>query len=298
MARTTFAVAGQPIDGSASPHLFHLVVAHLARRGVQGIDEEHIESFRVNATSVGEALRALLSDPPRHHSTLASAADDVVRASTPQTNEGAGVSLPRDGALWLSLTSPLKHDLGAWDHLDASKDVQSVNTLRVLDGRVEAMSTDGRAVVRVARLRGVSVDSGAVVALRGGGGAARSIAQAWVEDGGRVLPVPGRRALSGLPEDAVATHVAAFGVDVDGGEDLLDAPCVLYPAYRVGDAPRGGGRLASSEIDGRWMLAAQHLEAWSRCWAPDVAPFLPDVPRLVEDLLALEARLGTDARDA
>ncbi len=132
----------------------------------------------------------------------------------------------------------------------------------------------------------------------GGGGAARSIAQAWVEAGGRVLPVPGRRALSGLPEDAVATHGAAFGVDVDGGEGLLDAPCVLYPAYRVGDAPRGGGRLASSEIDGRWMLAAQHLEAWSRCWAPDVAPFLPDVPRLVEDLLALEARLGADARDA
>ena len=298
MVRTTFAVAGHPIDGSASPHLFHLVVAHLARRGVQGIDVDQTDSFRLNATRVGEALRALMSDPPRQRSSLARAAVDVVRASTETSNEGAQVSLPRDGALWLSLTSPLKHDLGAWDHLDGSKDVRSVNTLRVLDGRVEAMSTDGRAVVRVARLRGVSVDSGAVVALRGGGGAARSIAQAWVEAGGRVLPVPGRRALSGLPEDAVATHGAAFGVDVDGGEGHLDAPCVLFPVYRIGDTPRGGGGLTSSEIDGRWMLAAQHLEAWSRCWAPDVAPFLPVVPRLVADLLALEAWLGAGVHDA
>jgi len=298
MVRTTFAVAGHPINGSASPLLFHLVVAHLARRGVQGIDVDRTDSFRLNATRVGEALHALVSGPPRQPSGLPSAAADVVRASTEASNDGAGVSLPRDGALWLSLTSPLKHDLGAWDHLDGSKAARSVNTLRVLNGHIEAMSTDGRAVVRVARLRGVAVDSGAVVALRGGGGAARSIAQAWVDAGGRVLPVPGRRALSGLREDAVATDGAAFGVDVDGGEGHLDAPCVLFPAYRVGDSPRGGGRLASSEIDGRWMLAAQHLEAWSRCWAPDVSPFLPDLSRLVEDLLALEAWLGADVHDA
>jgi len=298
MVRTTFAVAGHPINGSASPLLFHLVVAHLARRGVQGIDVDRTDSFRLNATRVGEALHALVSGPPRQPSGLPSAAADVVRASTEASNDGAGVSLPRDGALWLSLTSPLKHDLGAWDHLDGSKAARSVNTLRVLNGHIEAMSTDGRAVVRVARLRGVAVDSGAVVALRGGGGAARSIAQAWVDAGGRVLPVPGRRALSGLRRDAVATDDAAFGVDVDGGEGHLDAPCVLFPAYRVGDSPRGGGRLASSEIDGRWMLAAQHLEAWSRCWAPDVSPFLPDLPRLVEDLLALEAWLGADVHDA
>ena len=298
MVRTTFAVAGHPINGSASPLLFHLVVAHLARRGVQGIDVDRTDSFRLNATRVGEALHALVSGPPRQPSGLPSAAADVVCASTEASDDGAGVSLPRDGALWLSLTSPLKHDLGAWDHLDGSKAARSVNTLRVLNGHIEAMSTDGRAVVRVARLRGVAVDSGAVVALRGGGGAARSIAQAWVDAGGRVLPVPGRRALSGLREDAVATDGAAFGVDVDGGEGHLDAPCVLFPAYRVGDSPRGGGRLASSEIDGRWMLAAQHLEAWSRCWAPDVSPFLPDLPRLVEDLLALEAWLGADVHDA
>lgn len=291
MAPTTFAVAGHPIHGSASPHLFHLVLAHLARRGVRGVNLDASTAVRLDVTSVEEALAAIHAGTVRCDTGLSSAAVEVVHSSTSPSEDGAVVGIPTDGALWLSLTSPLKHDIGAWHHLDDSKAWRSVNTLRVLNGRIEAMSTDGLAVVRIARLRGVAVDKGAVLALRGGGGAARSTAQAWIAAGGRVLPIHGRRELQGIPPESLARHGAAFGVDVDGGASKLEAPCVLHPAYRLGEPPLAGGRLESDAIDGRWMLAAQHLEAWSRCWAPDVAAFLPELSRLVADLVTLEARV-------
>jgi hypothetical protein len=45
-------------------------------------------------------------------------------------------------------------------------------------------------------------------------------------------------------------------------------------------------------LDGRWMLVAQHLEAWRSLWAPELCDVLPSISELMADLLAVEAMMG------
>lgn len=42
-------------------------------------------------------------------------------------------------------------------------------------------------------------------------------------------------------------------------------------------------------IDGRWMLAAQHLISWSTLWRPDIPHKLPDLGLLLARLVHVEA---------
>ena len=44
-----------------------------------------------------------------------------------------------------------------------------------------------------------------------------------------------------------------------------------------------------SSIDGRWMLAAQHLISWSTLWRPDIPHELPDLGLLLARLAHVEA---------
>ena len=100
---------------------------------------------------------------------------------------------------------------------------------------VRSAGTDGAGVVAVARLAGCGPDGGAVLRMRGGGGAARSVAHAWVNAGGRVHLIEGRRPLApALPDTASAgfAEQAALGIDFDGEGKGLDASKHLIPAYQ------------------------------------------------------------------
>ena len=48
----------------------------------------------------------------------------------------------------------------------------------------------------------------------------------------------------------------------------------------------------NSTIDGRWMLAGQHLESWRRLWAPQSAEHLPTLAQLVSWLSDCEFELA------
>ena len=52
-----------------------------------------------------------------------------------------------------------------------------------------------------------------------------------------------------------------------------DASKHLIPAYQ-NKAVHAEGSLDETIIDGRWMLVAQHLEAWRILWAPELQAML------------------------
>ena len=81
-----------------------------------------------------------------------------------------------------------------------------------------------------------------------------------------------------------------LGIDFDGDGGGLKAGKHLAPAYQ-NKALHAGVSLDEDRLDGRWMLVAQHLEAWRILWAPELEYALPSISELMDDLLALEVLL-------
>ena len=44
-------------------------------------------------------------------------------------------------------------------------------------------------------------------------------------------------------------------------------------------------------VDGRWLLAAQHIISWSTLWRPDLAHQLPELGLLLARLAHVEANI-------
>ena len=291
MALLVHAVAGSPVASSASPLLFLLTVARLEEAGVHGLSLDNTHVLRIDATTVDEALRQMRS------SRLGlDGLHGVVQkriAQSPKPPSAAPLTFFAQGGRWLSLTSPLKHLVGAWDCVDGSHALLSVNALRLDAGNIHSAGTDGAGVVALARLAGCGPDGGAVLRMRGGGGAARSTAHAWFNAGGRVHLLEGRRSVApALPDSALAgpSELAVLGIDFDGDGGGLKAGKHLAPAYQ-NKALHAGVSLDEDRLDGRWMLVAQHLEAWRILWAPELEHALPSISELMDDLLALEVLL-------
>ena len=210
-----------------------------------------------------------------------------------------------DHEVWLNLTSPLKHQLSseAVSTIDHSMELQAVNALR-WDGQAWwCAGVDGFGVVSVAQYHGIQVEKGALLGIVGGGGAARATVAAWLEAGGQVRLFPGRRRLE-LPlnvESDGSDRSLDFAIDFDGegAHDALLESCNLRlnPRYErmEGDFETRVEQISTLPLDGRWMLVAQHLEAWRRLWAPQYAEYLPSIDLLLTQLIHAESVLGTYA---
>lgn len=293
MGLLVHAVAGRPVQGSLSPLLALLTVGRLEEAGVVGLGLATTRAIRIDAKSTEEALArfhasAMSSSTGLLHHVVAAHLHDEPRPSMthpPVFQAGGGQ--------WLSLTSPLKHQVGAWRCIDRSHALLSVNALRVDGEDVRSAGTDGAGVVDVARMAGVSPEKGAVLRLRGGGGAARSTAHAWAEAGGRLHLVEGRRVMK--PQLHASSLVgddaqAALGIDFDGEGVDLGAALQVVPAYQGTRSPLGTA-VQGGVLDGRWMLVAQHLAAWRSLWAPELSDALPTLEDLMHDLLSVEVAL-------
>ena len=207
--------------------------------------------------------------------------------------------------VWLNLTSPLKHQLSseAVSTIDQSMKLQAVNALRWDGQGWWCAGVDGLGVVSVAQYHGVNVRLGALLGLRGGGGAARSTAEAWLKAGGQIRLFEGKRALE-LPfdfEEDTSERPLDFALDFEDDSDsppsFDSCPLQLKPRYNSveGDYAHRVQLMETSPFDGRWMLAAQHLEAWRLLWAPQYANYLPSLGLLLSQLLHAENVLFENA---
>ena len=186
-----------------------------------------------------------------------------------------------DGDVWLSCTAPLKHAPQDRFGVTGPEGVNAINQLKRTQGEWTGTSTDGLGFVAACRHIGIE-PGGSVLRMRGGGSAARSIAAAWADAGGLLIPEQGRRTLVGGPWDGavVADGRADLGIDLDaapagGHSDPLDADTQVSISYGDG---------ADTDEFAVVMVAAQHLEAWKSIFAPERAAELPSLSLLLEKI--------------
>ena len=205
-----------------------------------------------------------------------------------------------DNEVWLNLTAPLKHQLQsmAFTQIDESLDILSVNTLRYADQGWYCATTDGFGVVHVAHHFGIDVSNEAILGIHGGGGAARSIASAWMKVGGRVASLGGKRQLPATLVNLKHQTNTEFDLIIDTEGTLDEFPeskFILHPNYTSMDGTLEERfdhlSLQNHQIDGRWMLAAQHLESWRCLWTPSLADHLPSLEQLMTWMTIFEHQL-------
>ena len=331
MLAIRYGSAGEPITHSLSPVLARLVVAHMAGEGDgrKSADMRMKRVMVISATRVEDALAwayvdALpqtvdwqLTGAPLDKFASTSRLDRAVSQATEEVSHcprgfgqrGQSPHLPvgpegipgSPQEVWLSLTSPLKHQLGAASlrYVDDSKGIESINCLRWNNREWWVASTDGPGLVLVAEHLGIDMENSPVLDLRGGGGAARSVAWAWSAEGGRLRWLGGRRELreDGPWEASFVDDSAEASITVNfEKQDLEGTGLLMNASYR----PLQGGYQSMLEtlgdvdslIDGRWLLVAQHLISWSSLWRPDIPELLPDLGLLLARLLHVEANLN------
>lgn len=185
-----------------------------------------------------------------------------------------------EGEVWLSCTSPLKHQLtGLTGHVGPSE-IGSINQIKRVDGVWYGANTDGVGFVDACKHLGIDPE-GKTLNIRGGGSAARSVAAQWAESGGLLVTSMGRRALQKGPWDEALTESQSpdVGVDMDvrsGGSPprVVTAKKQVNVSYDENTGP--------SEFS-LVMLAAQHLESWRSLFSPTDSARLPELA----DLLSL-----------
>ena len=185
------------------------------------------------------------------------------------------------GDIWLSCTAPLKHSPQARLAVSGPEGVNAINQLKRTNGVWSGTSTDGVGFVAACRHIGVE-PNGSILRMRGGGSAARAIAAAWAEEGGSIIPLEGRRELVGGPWDSaiISEGEADLGIDLDaaaGGGESADLPAKQQVSISYGED-------ATVEDFAVIMVAAQHLEAWRRLFAPDQESKLPTLDSLLRCL--------------
>ena len=184
-----------------------------------------------------------------------------------------------EGELWISCTSPLKNSV--WKRLgcESEEETQAVNQLVRMDGEWSVSNSDGRGFIMACRHIGVE-PSGSILRIRGGGSTARSIAYSWSKEGGQIIPVRGRRALTGGPWDVSIVDdslEADLSVDLDveaGGEESFPLPAGRQVSISYGEDWKVGDFAMT-------MVVAQHLEAWRSLIAPEMSANLPTLSEVL-----------------
>ena len=309
MGKVRHGVAGNPIGHSLSPALTAIVHAHLSRtenvelpglKGVVVIPTEGVE----NALAWGYA--GSLPSPPdwelvgsplgkfRANTLLERAVNasmqhvegDARLPNAPLPDVNFNTHPFNEEEVWLSLTSPLKHQLSAAAVrcIDNAMDIRSVNTLRWDGESWWAASSDGPGMCMVAQAFGHQ--SGGVLGIIGGGGTARSVAASWTLNGGRIKQLGGKRILEEEGPWNLCDDDTDFVInfDEDGGDIS-----VRYGEME-GDFDSRIDYLANN-ADGRWLLCAQHLHSWASLWAPKYVEHLPSLSLLMTRLVAVEVHL-------
>ena len=185
------------------------------------------------------------------------------------------------GDIWLSCTAPLKHSPQARLTMSGPEGVNAINQLKLQNGKWTGTSTDGVGFVTACRHIGVE-PNGSILRMRGGGSAARAIAAAWAAEGGSIISVEGRRPLISGPWDSaiISEGEAALSIDLDataGGGESAELPAKQQVSISYGEE-------ASKNDFAVIMVAAQHLEAWKRLFAPEKIEEIPNLDDVLNQL--------------
>ena len=186
-----------------------------------------------------------------------------------------------EGDIWLSCTTPLKHSIHNNFAQDNENEVGSVNQLTRINGVWNTTNTDGIGFISACKSIGISPNK-SILKLRGGGSTARSIAAAWAAEGGKIVTIHGKRELANGPWDdsIIISNEAKISIDLDNEIINLDVNN-LDAEHQVSISYNENFSIDDFAII---MLAAQHLEAWGKFYAPEKKEELPSLSFLLEKL--------------
>ena len=310
MAKVRHGVAGDPIAHSLSPIVASLVAAHIREndgasapelKGVAVIPTKGIENALAwgyagavpsppDWKPVGSPLGKFRANTLLERAVTATMEIEVGDSRLPNADlPVVEIDAPATGneEVWISITSPLKHQLSAAAVrcVDNAMSTRSVNSLRWDGHSWWAASTDGDGMLMVAKAFGH--DTSGVLGIIGGGGTARAVAASWCDAGGKINHLGGRRALNEEGPWKLCDDEPDLKIDFDdGGGDILAPYGVMEGDFdsRI--------EYLSENADGRWLLCAQHLLAWSRLWSPRHSNSLPSLDLLMTRLVAAEVHLA------
>ena len=317
-------VAGSPVSHSLTPVLSLLVDFHLNQNGQRSIVGTSCYDTKDLSELLGQIVLGgnLGTKVPTNHllDLVQSATHDITTfpegwgVNALDLDEYSEVESPYGDSplVWVSLTTPLKHGLSSRSGVissDRSLEIASTNQVRWDGHHLVTGSTDGLGVVLVARSFGLfSHSKPPLLILRGGGAAARSVAEAWAKAGGEIYCVTGRRPLdergpwaSSLISSLEGSNLSSkLYIDFDSGlEGNSDHPppiqvdIQLSPSYNdLGSIYPVQGSTGTLHLDGRWMLAAQHLIAWAIFIEPSRREYLPSLPLLLYRLSDVEHNMN------
>ena len=264
-------VGGYPIEHSLTPYLFALVHEHLGLEyfSLGKIASEYIDEV-INCNDVSkpsekfkETVREITQSIDGEFFDCRAIPEIKVLAKDFDFN---GI------IKWGSITSPLKHQFG--------KNI--VNCYTVDERGLRYSMTDGFAVILVAEHFGLNFNSNPVLCLKGGGSTAIATAEAWLSRGGEIKALNGRRS---LPEYLLIRCNSELEpnlfLDFDSSSD--SDYLTLTPKYA------SKVNAFKNNIDGRWMLIAQHLLSWAILFSPENAEKLPSMDLLFKRLISLES---------
>ena len=277
-----YAVAGDPINHSYSPVLYSLVNSYLSQ---QGLITHTAKSGFVEAANLDWIVPIKSLDTKiNFHDGKPVFVRSKERDNIPiQTFEYMGFTIPEKMDYCLNLTSPLKHQTGQLNsrNLDKSQENLSVNCLGISDGEIFAISTDGLGVAWIAMQNGIEI-SKSTLGISGGGGTARSAMKSWIELGGRVKQIGGKRKLS-VPEGSESKGKVDFLLVIDSefSQEELTENCVILHADYSSEFPVISGY---KQINGLDLLIAQHLLCWYLLWGVSVRNRLPTFNSLKKNL--------------
>ena len=287
--RVCAAVAGNPIEHSLTPRLFRIISQYLQKNG-------HKITFEACEKISNDILVDAMAWGHAKNSAIAKREKGEFHPSR---------------EVWLSLTSPLKHQLpidSGTEWVIGDPMLTSVNQMRY-DGHVwRAAETDGAGLILLAEEFGFDFSlrdelEKPLLCMIGGGSTARSCAAAWAAAGGKIWWEKGRRPLSQRgpwQNSLVQTSDVCdyFGrrlhVDFDQspgeekeiiGEKMkieLDAPVFLSISYGDGEYEGTIENEWGIHLNGRWFLAAQHLKAWEYLFFPEGSEDLPSLRETME----------------
>ena len=277
-----YAVAGDPISHSYSPVLFSLVNSYLSQKG---LIPNIAKSGSVKAANLDwiNPIKSMEANINFHHAKPVFVHSEERDNIPIQTFEYMGFTVPEKIDFCLNLTSPLKHQTGQLNlrNLDKSQENLSVNCLGISDGEIFAISTDGLGVAWIAMQNGIEI-SKSTLGISGGGGTARSAMKSWIELGGRVKQIGGKRKLS-IPEDSESKGKVDFLLVVDSDfslEELSENCAILYADYSSEFPVISGFK----QINGLDLLIAQHLLCWYLMWGVSLRNKLPTFNSLKKNL--------------
>lgn len=277
-----YAVAGDPISHSYSPVLFSLVNSYFSQQG--------LISFNAKSGSVKTAnldwiypIESLDRNINFHDANPVFVYSEEKDDIPIQIFDDICFTVPEKVDVCLNLTSPLKHQITKLNskNLDKSQDNFSVNCLGISDGEIFSISTDGLGVAWIAMQNGIEIPS-ATLGISGGGGTARSAMKSWIELGGRVKQVGGKRKLS-VPDGSESKGKVDFLLVVDSDfslEELSENCTILYADYSS-ELPVISGY---KQINGLDLLIAQHLLCWYLMWGVSLRNRLPTFKSLKKNL--------------